>query len=358
MLRFYRTYQTPFREKIPVSLVDFLHQVPFYKRAKRFFGRYLFAEIALRKSTYVETITSKHQKILWIQWVDGYLGDSLMDLSSRILLKDKQIDLLTRENVAKIYQNDTIFQQIFSDPEAIDVKKYDLMIVDSYRQRGLSMVRRYFPNLPHSTLYGYYNVNDFNRLYYSFFRFNQLLSSPYSETEIQAMSKPLLPITQQDEAVIESLDLPDKFIAIALGGANEERTYHHWLEVVDGIFQAKMTDNIVLLGLQNAEKNAMEIIQKYPNLTHNLVGRCSFNQSAQIIKKSIMLVCCDGGLLHAANAVLTPIVALFYYIDPLVRLIEINPSIGLVGKDNINHIQPHKVVEKIQILKMSKKNGK
>ena len=50
MLGFYRTYTTPFKEKIPTSLDDFFRRVSIFKRFKRFFGRYLYAEIVLRKS--------------------------------------------------------------------------------------------------------------------------------------------------------------------------------------------------------------------------------------------------------------------------------------------------------------------
>ena len=82
MLGFYRTYTTPFKEEIPALVEDFFLRVPFFKRILRFFGRYLYTEISLRKSKKLEKITTQHKRILWIQWVDSYLGDSLMDLSS------------------------------------------------------------------------------------------------------------------------------------------------------------------------------------------------------------------------------------------------------------------------------------
>lgn len=47
----------------------------------------------------------------------------------------------------------------------------------------------------------------------------------------------------------------------------------------------------------------------------NMIGQFSFNQTAEVISQSRMLIYCDGGLLHATNAVNTPIVGLFYYID-------------------------------------------
>ncbi len=350
MLGFYRTYTTPFKEEIPALVEDFFLRVPFFKRFLRFFGRYLYTEISLRKSKKLEKITAQHKRILWIQWVDSYLGDSLMDLSSRILLQDKEIDLLTKENVANIYQNDTIFKHIFTNPEQCNSNQYDLLIIDSYRHRSLKVLSKDLLQLPHITLYGYYNVNDFNRLYFSFFRINQLLPTKYSENNIYKIAKPLLPITQQDEAIISSFNLPNNFITIVIGAANIERNFNQWDAVIDKIFTQHIANNIVLVGAKNAIIEAEKIQSNYPNKIINMVNRISFNQTAQVIKKSRLLICADGGLLHAANAVQTPIMALFYYIEPMVRLIKINPSYSLLDKNDINNISVINIIEKIKKL--------
>ncbi len=351
MLGFYRTYTLPFKEKIPVFLEDYLACVPKYKRINRFFGRYLYTEIVLRKSQRVKQITSKHQRILWVQWVDSYLGDSLMDLSSRVLLKDKQIDLLTKENTAKIYQNDAIFNQVFTHSSQCNANNYDLIIIGSYRQRELKSLSKHILSIPHISLFGYYHVNDFSRLYFSFFRINQLLPSPHTEKYINKIAKPLLPISETDKAIVESYNLPQDFITVVIGGASKERIFHHWDKVVNRLIEDKITKNIVLIGLQNAQEIAKNITAQHPKIVINKVGECSFNQTAQIIKKSKMLVCCDGGLLHAANAVQTPFVGLFYSIEPMARLIKSNPSLVLFDKKNINNISVDDIIEKVKLLK-------
>jgi len=351
MLDFYRTYTTPFKEKIPASVDDFFKRVSFLKRFKRFFGRYLYTEIALRNSQKLEKITPQHQKILWVQWVDSYLGDSLMDLSSRILLQDRDIDLLTKENTAKIYQKDSIFDNIFNSPVNCMSRKYDLIIIDSYRQRSLRMITKYFATLPHVTLFGYYNVDDFNRLYFSFYRINQLLDYSFDSARIKKTAKPTLTITKSDELIVDSLNLPKEFITIAIGGASSQRTFLKWNELVSGLLSKKLVKNIALIGLADAQKDADYISGMYPNNIINVVGKCSFKQSARVIQKSQALICADGGLLHAANAVNTPIVGLFYYIDPLVRLLDSNPSFGLVDKENINNISIEDIIEKFDRVK-------
>ena len=349
MLGFNRTYTTPFSDSIPASVEDFFRHVPLYKRFKRFLGRYLYAEVVLRNSQKVKQISNEHQKILWVQWVDSYLGDSLMDLSGRVLIKDKKIDLLTKPSVASIYQNDPIFHHIFTQPEACD-GDYDLLMISSYRQRELSIVKNRFGNLPHVSLYGYYNVDDFNRLYFSFYRLNQLTGGQYNQQQIASTAKPLLPITKQDQTIVEDYHLPENFIVIAIGGANPERTFNHWDQVVDRLLEEKITKYIVLVGSNNAQGMSALIAKMHPNQVVNRVEQCSFNQSAQIIKKSRLLVCADGGLLHAANAVQTPVVALFYYIDPMVRLIQANPSQALLDKENINHIKIDDIIKRIRLL--------
>ncbi|NYT27519.1 MAG: lipopolysaccharide heptosyltransferase family protein [Candidatus Thiodubiliella endoseptemdiera] len=350
MLRFYRTYTTPFKEKIPTFVEVFFLRVPLFKRFLRFFGRYIYSEITLRDSQKLNTITKQHKKILWVQWVDSYLGDSLMDLSSRILLKDKEIDLLTKENVANIYQNDTIFRHIFTDPKQCASNQYDLLIIDSYRQRSLKVLTKDLLQLPHISLYGYYNVDDFNRLYFSFFHINKLTGCHYNQQQIEQIAKPLLPISKQDKITISSLNLPNNFIAIVIGSASVDRNFNKWDVIVDAIFTQDIVENIVLIGAKNAKIEARKIQRKHPNKIIDTTGRCSFNQTAQIIKKSNLLVCADGGLLHAANAVLTPVVALFYHIEPTTRLIKINKSIALMGKNNMGHIQSDTIIEKIQLL--------
>jgi heptosyltransferase-2 len=351
MLGFYRTYTTPFKVKITTSVDDYFRRVSIFRRFTRFIGRYLYAEIALRKNKKIDKITGKHQRILWIQWVDSYLGDSLMDLSSRVLIRDKKVDLLTKENVAKIYQGDIIFSNIYSDPKQCVNNDYDLIIIDSYRQRGLKVITQYFPFLPYVSLYGYYNVDDFNRLYFSFHRVNQWLLKPYDNEYIESIAKPSLPISSNDVNVVENFQLPDDYITIAIGGANQERTFHLWTKLINKIRISKISDNIVLIGSEQAKNEAKLILKNASGVIFNMVGECTFQQSAQIIKKSTMLICADGGLLHASNAVETPVIGLFYYINPEVRLIALNKSYGLMNKENIDNISVSKIVEKIKLLK-------
>jgi len=348
MLGFYRTYTTPFKEEIPTLVDEFLLRVSLPKRFLRFFGRYLYAEFFLRKSKRQEVITEQQKRILWIQWVDSYLGDSLMDLSSRVLLEGKKVDLLTKEYTAKIFDNDTVFNCVFTDSSQLNPDDYDLLIIDSYRESSLGSFVDRLSHIPHVTLYGYYNVDNFNRLYFSFFRINQLLLNPCSEQHIKNTAKPLLPITLSDKATVDKICLPNEFITIAIGGVWKERTFHNWQGVIDTLLAKGVIEKIVLVGAKDAEEESKIICKQHHSNTINAVGKCTFNQTAEVISRSKLLICADGGLTHAANAVLTPVVCLFHELDPSVRLIEANKSIGIMDETCIDNISINHIIEQVE----------
>jgi len=280
------------------------------------------------------------------------LGDSLMDLSSRILLQDRNIDLLTKENTAKIYQNDAAFNQIFFNPRCCD-KDYDLIIIASYRQRELKILPKYILSIPHVSIYGYYNVDDFNRVYFSFFRMNQLLSGAFSKKFIYDNACPILPISDKDRENVDKYNLPKDFLVIAVGGANIERTFNAWDEVVSRVLDKKLYTNIVLVGSDNGKEVGEKILNANLECVIDKTSCCTFNETVEIIKRASVIICCDGGLLHAANSVRTPVIALFYYINPDVRLVQANKSYYLMDLYNVNNIQSRDIVEKLILLKKS-----
>ncbi len=355
MLGFYRTHTTPFKEKISISSEDYFQRKPLYKRFTKFIGRYLYTKIILKRSQKLEAITKQHQKILWIRTINDCFGDSLSDLSSRILLKDKQIDLLTKKNTAKIYQNDEIFNQVFTNTRDCNAD-YDLIIISNYRKRELKNIPKKLLSIPHVFLYGYFSVNDFNTLYFSFFRMNQLLAQPYTEKYIYNNAKPLLPITNQDKKNVNYYGIPNDFIAISIGGVDVKRTFHAWDKVIAVILLENPKQNIVLVGKDNSNKMAKKILKKHSKNVQDLSNKLSFNQTAEVINRAEILLCCDGGLMHASNSVQTPVVALFYYIEPVLRLIKANSYEALLNEKDVNNIGVDEIMVKVRLLQ-EKING-
>ena len=95
MRSFNKTYTLPFKFSIPNYTQDFLNQTSVFKRWLKFIKRYLYIVLKSQKNLEVFSILPDHKNILWINISAPSLGDSLMDLSSRIMLDSKNVDLFT-----------------------------------------------------------------------------------------------------------------------------------------------------------------------------------------------------------------------------------------------------------------------
>ena len=115
MLSFKKTYLLPFKFEIQNYTQEFLQQRSIIKSWIKFIKRYLFIVLKQQKSLEIINISSEHQNILWINISAPSLGDSLMDLSSRVLLKDRKVDLFTDKKNAKLYEDDAVFSAIFTN---------------------------------------------------------------------------------------------------------------------------------------------------------------------------------------------------------------------------------------------------
>ena len=64
-------------------------------------------------------------RLLWLSPSSNSIGDSLMELSGRALLGAYEVDLFTKKSYAELYRKDRYLRAVFSDPEAIDLSRYD-----------------------------------------------------------------------------------------------------------------------------------------------------------------------------------------------------------------------------------------
>ena len=105
--------------------------------------------------------------------------------------------------------------------------------------------------------------------------------------------------------------------------------------------------NIVFIGSSNAQDMAKELLNQFSkNNIFDCVAKYSFIQTAQIIKKSKILLCCDGGLMHASNAVSTPIVPIFARLTPQMQLTDAVHAFPLFDKSDVNNISVEAILEK------------
>jgi heptosyltransferase-2 len=347
MLGFEKTYVFPFKYDIPNYTSVFLEESSITKRWIKFIKRYMYLTIKRQIALEVRQILPKHRNILWINISAPSLGDSLMDLSSRVLLKGKEVDLFTDKKNASLYQDDPVFSRIFTQKAEVAQHKYDLVIVDSFSTRSIDIKTNILPLNPFVGMFGYYNGPEVNRVLFSFHRMNQLLGYVKGETEINKVARPSMAIEINDLPWVEGLNLPASYIAIALGGRWAYRTYNKWGEVIDKLAKKNNKLNLVFVGSDNAKESAKALTEAFPSDNiFNCVAKFTFNQTAQIIKGANILLCCDGGLMHSANAINTPIVPLFARLTPIMQLTESIQAFPLFDANDVNNIPVEDILVK------------
>ena len=347
MLNFKKSYKLPFKYEIPHYIEHFLKSRNFFKIWIKYFKRYLFIFLNGQKKLELFSILPEHQNILWINISAPSLGDSLMDLSSRVLLEGKNIDLFTVDNIADLYANDRRFKNVYSSVEIVSKNKYNLVIVDSYSSRSIKVKCKIAPRVNFIGMFCYFNGPDVNRILYSFHQMNNLLGYKYSESEINKKAKSSMLISTHDKNIIDSFKLPKKFIAIALGGEWEYRTYNNWGKVINKLLTLDNNLKLILIGSDNAKESEKEILEHYstPSI-QSYVAKLTFNQSAQIINKAEILFCCDGGLMHAANSFDTINISLFARLHAEMRLTKSCRVLSLCDLNDVNNISAEDIILK------------
>jgi ADP-heptose:LPS heptosyltransferase len=349
VLGFRKTYSLPFRFHIPNFAKNYLEQKSLIVRSLKYIKRKLFMIIMAQRLLEIHRILPSHKNILWINISAPSIGDSLMDLSSRVLLVGKKIDLFTDNNNANIYKHDQVFDNVFTKINNVDASNYDLVIIDSFSTSSVYIKAKIVPRTPFVSMFGHYNGPEVNRVLFSFHRLNQLLGYVFTKDEINFSSKASISISKKDINKISDMNLPEKFIVIALGGQWEYRSYNCWHLVIKKLLLKYKELNIVLVGSNNALDILKKIDRNISSLNLlNVVNKLTFSQTAEIIKNSQLLLCCDGGLMHSANAVSTPIVPLFARLTSEMQLTKSNCAFSLFDKKNVNNIPVNDVLQKIE----------
>ena len=347
MLGYKKTYVLPFKFHIPNYAQEFLKKKSVIKTWLKFIKRYLYIILRRQKSREIYNIGPEHKNILWINISAPSLGDSLMDLSSRIMLKDRKVDLFTDNKNVDLYKDDFIFSTIYTNKKQVDNNKYDLVIIDSYSTRSIHIKADIADLTPFVGMFGYYNGPEVNRVLFSFHQMNNLLGYVKNENELNKIARTSISISSTDQKLIQKTQLPSNFIAIVIGGNWEYKTYIKWDCVIEKLISKDNNINIVLIGSDNAKDNAKVIFEKFGNYNiFNCVAKFTFKQTAEIIKQARILFCCDGGLMHSANAVKTPIISLFSRLDANMQLTESICAFPLFDKRDVNNILVEDILQK------------
>ena len=341
------TYYFPFKNTIPNYIDNYLEKNSFFKRYLKFIKRRFYIFLKGQNNLEVLAILPEHQNILWINISASSLGDSLMDLSSRVMLKDKNIDLFTDHKNSNIYEDDLFFDRIFTRTKDVVKCTYDLVILDSYSTRSVKVKSKLEPLTPFLGMYGYFNGPEVNRVLFSFQQMNNLLGYSYSQNQINKIARTSMTISASDQKIVELLNLPNFFIAIVIGGEWKHRTFNKWALVVKELLLKDNNLKIILLGSDNGKLAEKKILDQFstPNLI-SYISRLTFNQTAEVISRANLLFCCDGGLMHAANSFSIKTISLFARLDAEMQLTSSCRSFPIFDQVDMNNISVENIMLK------------
>ncbi|MDB2411904.1 hypothetical protein N9W31_00470 [Litoricolaceae bacterium] len=300
-----RTWRLP--EGVPSDLENFLsddlsaHLKWFFKYLKRRVFYFILVEnfgfMPERKR-----ILSKHKKILWVNLAAPSLGDSLMDLSARCMLEDRDLVLLTDKKNAPLFLGDQYFSAVYSSVRELRMDghcgSFDLVICDSYSPRVLLKKIIAAPRVDFIGLYGFVNGFEVHRTYFAFARMRELLS----QSECRFPVKPILSVSQGGPS-FGHFD-----VCVAIGGEWGFRTYKYWEAVLTWMVSQRFS--VVLVGSYNGSELATEIQTLLPDI-QSFVGRSTLPDVIKLIDGADVFVGADGGLWHIACALSKPSVVLF-----------------------------------------------
>lgn len=284
-----------------------------------------------------KTIPAGVKKILWLAPSLQNIGDSVMSLSGRALLKGQfQLDLLVNEKNLPLFARDNVFNKVYTDPKQID-ESYDLILLYCVKSITLKMKRRYFSKIPYCHFRSHFDGIEFNWILYSFHRINALLNYPYNQVQIDQLARPTL-------CIPDLIEYNSLRVIVAVGGEDiRRRTYEHWEPILEQMLNVRQDLDICLLGNSNGQEMADKLLSRFGRKISNNVGQHNLLSAASLIKNSGYFLGCDGGLMHIASAFELRGVALFGFFEPEYRLPYNSNLDAFFDKQSVNLINPQEV---------------
>ncbi|MEY8689504.1 MAG: glycosyltransferase family 9 protein [Leptothrix sp. (in: b-proteobacteria)] len=347
------TWSPPFAQQIPSNLDSYHQQVTSWQAAKRRAGRELNLWLHGQR-TLVRDQIGHACRLLWIYKGTPQVGDSLMDLAARVLLKGRieRIDLLIDEHLVPLYNSDQVFDRVACRTTNLrPATEYDLVLLHSASSRSIRDKVRDFRSLPFVHVHGFYTGPEFNRTLFGFHRLAQLLGVSLDDAWLTEYGRPVMWHSAADQTAVDALNVPHGAVALALGGVRDWRTYGRWAEVLRLAHQAGWQHPWVLVGAENGAVMRDQLFSEFGSRFQfiDAVGRLTLPQTHALLQRCTLALCADGGLLHLAHAADVPAVALFAgVIDPSFRVTAANRTISLHGSERVDDIEPQQVFAALQ----------
>ncbi len=347
-----RSTRIPY-EGVPHEPDVFLRHNSPLKITRKYLHKYLMLKLRGQIGLELKHL-DRSQRILWI-YTRRNFGDAIMDMAGRALLKGMgfQIDLFTLPSLHKLFAEDDVFGNVYSELHEVDGRNYDAILMSEFNLPSIRLKTRHFRKLPFACLFQYFNGPDRNQTCFSYATVNDVFSLGHRADALQSMSKPYL---ASRPATVEAVRpfIPDtRYITLAVGGLDPNRTYNHWpavLDLLDRSEDPRVIKRIVLLGSDNGQTMADTLTARHFKSLEisSCVGKLSLLQTREIMVGAPLFVGTDGGLMHVAHTTPTSSVSLFASKEPpYLRLTEQCHSIGIQGEGNADTIAPESVMDAI-----------
>lgn len=307
------------------------------KNIYKLYRRFMLLCFTSQRMLLRQSIPLNVKKVLWINISSTSIGDSIMELSGRVLLKNKyEIDLVTDVKNVALYENDDIFKNICASPN--QNIKYDLIILDILNTKSIKFKAKYFNCTPFVTLRGYWDSSnygrDYNRMLFSYHRINKLLNDKYPSNYIDDIANNYL--AKNNETIVTS----NLIISIAIGGEDPIRTYKNMKAFVAYMAINYADARINLLGSRNGTILAAEIMALNYSNVYNFVGEITLQETQDLLAQSSFFIGVDGGLMHIAEA---------YKLKGVVLFAKYLPKYRLGYKSNLKYIFTLKDINEISL---------
>ncbi|MCB0517222.1 MAG: glycosyltransferase family 9 protein [Chitinophagales bacterium] len=118
-----------------------------------------------------------------------------------------------------------------------------------------------------------------------------------------------------DKSVLEKFGIPYPFVVYQMGGANGTYSAKIWhpenaKQIIDGI-NNELHLPVVLLGDSGDKKQLVPYLDNLPKKCINLINKTTLAEAIQIINASSLVIAHDSGLMHIADALSKPLIALY-----------------------------------------------
>ena len=322
------------------------------KTAHRFL-KLLFHNQLYKKVSYA----SPHQNICVIYTDKGNIGDAIGDLSCLKMLResmdvDCELNLVVHDSLYELYKCDPTFNNVATVDDLANGKtsfRAELVLLFLLDYKAIKTKASFFPKTKFLVLHGWF-AGDRNPLPHGGYNiarcFNLDVNPLKALKSVKQVFNPCeTPLSKDLKYIIE--DVESTYVGIVLGGIDPNRTYQRFDEVVEKLLNSGI--RVVLLGSVNGSEIADRIKNDHldnSSLT-SFVGKQSFYEFKQAVNRVSVMICADGGGMHMALGLDTPMVALFSYELPESRMPSSYIGAALHAGGEVSIIEPDSIVKTV-----------